>query len=130
MLVIEQTRYHVANETLYHLTSQAPLCETISERQLKFTGHCIHILTDEPANRFVIYEYRIRSSLQPGVSRTTYFNRILLHILHGENRLGFNEIKKMVVLNLNGTNFLSCLIRKSLRTDLLSPNDDDDDDVL
>ena len=31
-------------------------------------------------------------------------------------------------MNLNGANLLSCLRRKSLQTDLHSPNDDDDDD--
>ena len=28
----------------------------IHERQLKFTGHCIDMPTDEPVNRFVIYK--------------------------------------------------------------------------
>ena len=32
----------------------------------KLTGHCIWMLTDEPANRFVIYESKIRSSPRQG----------------------------------------------------------------
>ena len=51
ILSIKQFRDHVTNESLYHPTGQAPLCE----RQLKFTGHCIRIPTY--ANRFFIYEY-------------------------------------------------------------------------
>ena len=72
MLSIKQSRDHVTNQSLYQVTGQVPLHETIRERQLKFTGHCIRMPTDEPANRFFIYESRIKSSLRPGAPRTTY----------------------------------------------------------
>ena len=76
MLGIKQSREHMTNQSLYQLTGQVPIRETIHirERQLKFTGHCIRMPTDEPANRFVIYESRIKSSLRPGAPRTTYLN--------------------------------------------------------
>ena len=77
---------------------------------------------DEPTNRFVIYESKIRSSLRAGKPRTTYLNQISYHILPGEKTLEANWIR-----NLNGANYLSRLRRKSLWTDLLSTNDDDDD---
>ena len=70
------SRDHVANQSLYQLTGQVPLRETIRERQLKFTGHCICMPKDELANRFVIYESRIKSSLRPGASKTTFLNQI------------------------------------------------------
>ena len=97
MLDIKQSRDHVTNQSLYHLTGQAPLCETIRERQLKFTGHCIRMPTDEPANRFVIYESKIRASLRSGAPRTTYLHQISSHILPGEKALEANEIRKMAV---------------------------------
>ena len=40
MLDIKHSRDDVTNRSLYHLSGQAPLRETISERKLKFTGHC------------------------------------------------------------------------------------------
>ena len=43
-----------------------------------------------------------------------------------EKTLEANESKRWRLTNLSGANLLSCLRRKSLRTDLLSPNDDDD----
>ena len=62
MLGIKQSRDHVINESLYHLIAQALL----HYRQLKFTGHCILMPTNEPTSHFVIYESKIRSSLRPG----------------------------------------------------------------
>ena len=59
ILGINHFQDHVTNESLYHLTGQAPL----RELQLKFTCHYIRIPTYEPDNRFVIYESKIRSSL-------------------------------------------------------------------
>ena len=88
MLGIKQSRDHVTNQSLYQLTGQVPLRETIRERQLKFIGHCIRMPKDELANRFVIYESRIRSSFRPGAPRTTYLNQISSHLLQsGEKAL-------------------------------------------
>ena len=42
---IQQSRNHVTNQSLYQITDQVK----IRERQLKFTGHCIRMPTDEPA---------------------------------------------------------------------------------
>ena len=102
MLGIKQSRGHRTNERLYQRVNQVPIREMIRERQLKFTGHWICMPTDEPINRFVLYESKVRRSLRPG-AQTRW-------------------------KNLRGTNILSCLRRKSLRTFLLSSNDDDDDD--
>ena len=74
ILGIEKSRYHVTNESLYYLTGQAPL----RERQLKLTAHHIRTPTDERANRFVIYESKIKSSLRTGAPKTTYLNQICL----------------------------------------------------
>ena len=90
MLGIKQSIDHVTNQSLYQLTGQVPL----HERQLKFTGHCIRMPTDEPTNRFVIYESRIKSSLRSGAPRTTYLNQILSQ--SGEKSLE-EEIRKMAV---------------------------------
>ena len=68
MLGIKQSRDHVTNETLHHLTGQVPL----RERQLKFTGHCIRMPTYEPANRFLSYESKTKSSLRPDVPKKKY----------------------------------------------------------
>ena len=62
MLGIKQSQYHVKNESLYHLNDQKPLLE----RHLKFKDHCICMPTYDSANRFVIYEFKIRSSLRQG----------------------------------------------------------------
>ena len=61
ILDIKQSRDHETNESLNHHTGQASLRETI--HHLKFTDHCIHMTTDQPANHFIIYEFKIRSSL-------------------------------------------------------------------
>ena len=40
ILGIKQSRDHMTNQSLYQLTGQVSLRETIRERQPKFTGHC------------------------------------------------------------------------------------------
>ena len=91
MLSIKQSLDHVTNQSLYHLTHQKPL----RKHKLKLTGHYhICMVTDEPANYFVVYEFKIMSSLQPGEPSTTYLNRISSNILSREKA---NEIGKMAV---------------------------------
>ena len=72
------------------LACQAPLREC----QLKFTGHCIRMPTDEPANRLVIYESKIRSYLLPGAPRKTYINQISSRSLPGKKSVEDNELSK------------------------------------
>ena len=48
----------------------------IRKRQLKFTGDCILMLIDEPNNRFVLYESKVRSPLRPGAPTSTYRQQI------------------------------------------------------
>ena len=63
------------------------------------------------------------------VSNSIFLNHISSHILQSsEKSLKARELRKMTVKILSGANFLSCLRRKSLLTDLLSSYDDDDDD--
>ena len=98
MLGIRQYRDHVTNQSLYQLTGQVPLRETIHKRKLKFTGHCIRMLKEVPADRFVIYESRIKSSLRPREPRTTYLKQISSQIQQsGEKSLEAGEIRKMAV---------------------------------
>ena len=57
MLGIKQSRNHVTNQII----GQVKIHQTTRVSQLKFTGHCIRMPTDEPANRYVIYESSIRA---------------------------------------------------------------------
>ena len=84
---------------------------------------------DEPIDHFAIYESKVRSSLQPGAPARTYRQQISSHLLRSEKALEATEIRKITVnKSTRGTNILSCLRRKSLRTYLLSSNDHDGDD--
>ena len=71
MLSIKKTIENVTNKSLYQLTGQVSLGETIRERHLKFTGQFICMHTNEPTNRFVIYESKIRSYFRPGSPKKT-----------------------------------------------------------
>ena len=97
MLGIKQSRDHVTNERLYQQVNQVPVREMIRERQLKFTGHCIRMPTDEPINRFVLYESKVRPSLRPGAQTRTYRQQISSHLLPGEKALEATEIWKIAV---------------------------------
>ena len=65
ILGIKQSRGHFTNERLYQRVNQLPIRDMIRERQLKFTRHCIRIITDKPINRFVLYESKVKPSLRP-----------------------------------------------------------------
>ena len=82
----------MTNQSLYQLTGQVPLRETIRERQLEFTDHCIRMATDEPVNRFVIYESRIKSSLRPGAPRIHILIKFRLILQSGEKSLEEGEM--------------------------------------
>ena len=60
MLGIKQSRSYVTNERLYQRVNQVPILEIIRKLQHKFTG--IRMPTDEPINRFVLYESKVRLS--------------------------------------------------------------------
>ena len=50
------------NQSLYQITGQVTIRETICKRQLMLTGHCIRMSADEPANQFFIYDSTSRST--------------------------------------------------------------------
>ena len=100
----------------------------IRERQLKFAGHCNRMPTDEPINRFVLYESKVRPSLRPGAPTRTYRQQISSHLLPGEKALEATEIWKMAVNKFVWNKHFVVSKKKSLRTYLLSSNDDDDYD--
>jgi hypothetical protein len=60
MLGINQKKDRLTNVELYKRAgNQRPVHEIIRERQLKFTGHCLRLQTEEPANLYMLYEYKI-----------------------------------------------------------------------
>ena len=63
------------------------------------------MLTDDPANRFVIYEYKNKSSLRPCAPRTSYIIRISPHIMPDEKAFEASEIRKMADLKSQFTNW-------------------------
>ena len=44
------------------MADEQPISETIHERQLQFTRHCVYMPKDEPANIYIIYPSKIRQS--------------------------------------------------------------------
>ena len=74
-----------------------PIREMMGERQLKFTGHCIRMPTDEPINRFVLNESKVRPSLRPGAQTRTYRQKISSHLLSGEKALEATETCKIAM---------------------------------
>ena len=74
MLAIKKFIEKVTNVSLYHLTGQMPLRETIREHH-KLTGHGVFIPTEKPGNSFVMFEPKIRLSLRTEAPRTTFLNQ-------------------------------------------------------
>ena len=119
MLGIKLSRDHVTNERLYQRVNQVPIREMIRDRPLKFTGHCIRMSADEPINRFVLYESKVRPSLRPGAQTRTYRQQISSHLLPGEKALEATEIWKIAV-NKSAWNKHFVVFKKKKPPDLSS----------
>ena len=96
MLGFNKSRDHLTNEILFQRLNQVPSREMLSERHLKFTGHCIRMPTDELINMFDFYESKVRPSLRPGAPTKSYRLQISSHLLHGEKALDHDTILKKV----------------------------------
>ena len=131
MLVIKHSRDHVINKSLYQLTDQIQLSETICKRQLKFTGNFERLsffLNVYLKNQVTVSAYQqtnppiALSSINPRSSfifdqarQRRHLNRISSHILpSGKKAFEVNEKRKMKVRwKINVENILSCLKRKA-----------------
>ena len=77
MLGINQKKDRLTNVELYKRAgNQKPVHEIIRERQLKFTGHCLRLQTEEPANLYMLYEYKINVKPKLGRPRHTFLKQI------------------------------------------------------
>ena len=94
MLEIKQSRDYGKNERLHQRVNRVLIIEMICVRQLEFTDHCFRMPTDEPINRFVIYESKVRSSPRPKGHIEKHFSS---HHLFGEKTLEATETGKMTV---------------------------------
>ena len=81
MLNINQKKDHITNEALYKMAgNQRKVNEMVRERQLQFTGHCLRLSPDEPANIYMLYQYNIRTEKHQRQPRLTYTKQIANHI--------------------------------------------------
>ena len=76
MLGICQAETHMTNMDLYHMADEQPISQTIQDRQLQVTGHCLRMTKDEVANIYVIYQSKIRQSNCHGNPGLTYLDQI------------------------------------------------------
>ncbi len=106
MLGLRQSETHTTNEELYQLAGARPITSIVRERQLQFTGHCLRMKSDEPANIYAPYTSSIAPVHRRGPPRRT-LNFLLLRSqnTHRTNRDGSNQFSR-----------------------LTSPVDDDDDE--
>ena len=60
MLGIKQAEIHMKNDQLYKKVLQRPIRDQIRERQLEFTGHCLRMNKEEPANIAILCKSEIQ----------------------------------------------------------------------
>jgi hypothetical protein len=53
-----------------------PVHEIVRERQLRFTGHCLRLQAEEPANLYMLFEYKINTKPKLGRPRHTFMKQI------------------------------------------------------
>ena len=82
MLDINQQEIRITDESLYETVGEVPISTTVAYRQMSFTGHCLRIGPDEPANIYALYESKIadrkgnRLANRKGRQRRTYIDEI------------------------------------------------------
>ena len=93
MLGICQAETHMTNMDLYCMADEHLISEMICECHLQLTGHCLQMLTDEPANIYVIYQSTIRWSNFHGNPDFTNLNQISKYLSTDKTvRLSAEEI--------------------------------------
>ena len=65
---------------MYHMADEHPISEMIRERQLQFTGHCLRMTKDEPANIYALCQSKIRRSNRRWNAGLTYLDQILQYM--------------------------------------------------
>ncbi len=77
MLGINQKKDRLTNVELYkRVGHQRPVHEIVRERQLRFTGHCLRLPAEKPANLYMLYEYKINTKPKLGWPRHTFLKQI------------------------------------------------------
>ncbi len=93
MLGIRQSEVHMTNEQLYaEADNQRPITETIRMRQLQFTGHCLRMPIDEPANIYVLYTSNIAPTHRRGAPRKRYLDQISEYLC-SDKTIKYNAIE-------------------------------------
>ena len=81
MLDICRAETHMIDMDLYRIADEHPISKMICERQLQFTGHCLRMPKDEPANIYVIYQGKSRQSNHYGYPGLTYLDQISKYLI-------------------------------------------------
>ena len=76
MLIVCHSDTHMTNADLYRMADEHPISEMIRERQFQFTGHCLRMPKDQPANIYVIYQSKIKQSNLRENPGLTYLDQI------------------------------------------------------
>jgi len=97
MTGVRQSERHMTNEELYSKTGQIPISKEICIRQLKFTGHCIRMNNDEPANIYVLYMSKIKSSGRKGRPKRTYSEQIAKHIFDDIQEIDKDQLNAEII---------------------------------
>ena len=82
MLGIRQSETHTTNDELYALAGARPITTIIRERQLQFTGHCLRMAPEEPANIYALYSSNVSTVHQRVLQKQqhSYTDQISRHI--------------------------------------------------
>jgi hypothetical protein len=92
----------------------------VRERQLRFTGHCLRLPAEEPANLYILYEYKINTKPKLGRPRHTFLKQISNYLTRD---VGLLSVWKKLSDTPRTSRIGSFLLPR-----LTSPSDDDDDD--
>ena len=84
----------VPNASIYSLTETALLIETVRLRQLRFLGHMLRLLENEPVREFAMY-IPTHGRRKPGRQRTLFTNYIHCRLGDPDSLLNDNQLLEM-----------------------------------
>ena len=109
MLDIRQSDVHMTNQELYRRVGAINISSQVKARQLQFTGHCLRMPIDEPANIYALYSSRI-ANRRDAKTAHSYVDQIANHLCKDKQlKITADEITRYAQDRLQWSSFVAAL---------------------
>ena len=94
MIGVVQSEDRMTNKDLYDRVQSAPISTLIRHRQMSFTGHCLRMNQDEPANIYMLYTSNVRASNRRGRPRMSYLDQMSTYMGYDRKSITAEDVRR------------------------------------